>query len=46
MFSRIEEFNYDNPNADVLFKIIFLDFANFEEKEAVKAICGNQMYVT
>ena len=43
LFFRIEEFNYNNPNADVLFKVIFLDFAHFEEKEAVKGIRENRM---
>ena len=42
--SQIEEFNYDNPNADVLFKIIFLDFVHYEEKEAVKGICENRIH--
>ena len=43
-FFTIEEFNYDNPNAEALFKVIFLDFAHYEEKEAVIGIRENRMY--
>ena len=43
-FLTIEELNYDNPNAEALFKVIFLDFAHYEEKEAVIGIRENRMY--
>ena len=43
-FLTIEELNYDNPNAEALFKPIFLDFAHYEEKEAVIGIRENRMY--
>ena len=38
LFFRTENFNCDNPNADVLLKVISLDF------EAVKMICENLIY--
>ena len=44
LFFRTEKFNYDNPNADVLLKVISLDFAHYDEKEVVKMICENLIY--
>ena len=41
---QIDEFNYDNPNANILFKVIFLDLTHYEEEEAVKWIRENRMY--
>ena len=43
-FLTIEELNYDNPNAEALFKVIFLDFAHYEEKETVIGIRENRIY--
>ena len=31
-----DKFNNNNPAADALFKIIFLDYAKYEEKEVSK----------
>jgi len=39
-----EEFSYENMSADTLFRILILDYAKYEEKEAVKGVRNDRLY--